>query len=126
MWKRVYRFRESICFLGFGGLFVEGLGMMMRKRSEVVLKIVLFVLLGKVKGGGDEVRKKVRMDSRVSMVVYDVSIGEVWEEGEEEGVKRLLMRISWEDVLNDVLEIVKGSVGEWGLGGGGFVDVGEV
>nr|CDP32529.1 Putative protein of unknown function [Podospora anserina S mat+] len=126
MWKRAHRFRESICSLGSGGSFVEGLGMMMRKRSEVVLKTALPAPPGKVKGGGDEVRKKVRMDSRASTVVYDVSTGEAWEEGEEEGVKRSSTRISWEDVLNDALEIAKGSVGEWGPGGGGSVDAGEV
>ncbi|KAK4662046.1 uncharacterized protein QC763_710130 [Podospora pseudopauciseta] len=118
MWKRAHRFRESICSLGSGGSFVEGLGGVMRKRSEVVLMTVLPAPPGKVKGGGDEARKKVRMDSRASTVVYDVSTGEAWEEGEEEGVKRSSTRISWEDVLNDALEIAKGSVGEWGPGGG--------
>ncbi|KAK4668740.1 uncharacterized protein QC764_710130 [Podospora pseudoanserina] len=126
MWKRAHRFRESICSLGSGGSYVEGLGGVMRKRSEVVLMTVLPAPPGKVKGGGDEARKKVRMDSRASTVVYDVSTGEAWEEGEEEGVKRSSTRISWEDVLNDALEIAKGSVGEWGPGGGGSADAGEV
>ncbi|KAK4639639.1 hypothetical protein QC761_710130 [Podospora bellae-mahoneyi] len=126
IWKRAHRFRESICSLGSGGSFVEGLGGMMRKRSEVVLKTVLPAPPGKVKGGGDEARKRVRMNSRASTVVYDVSTGEAWEEGEEEGVKRSSTRISWEDVLKDALEIAKGSVGEWGPGGGGSVDAGEM
>ncbi|KAK0669692.1 hypothetical protein QBC41DRAFT_105860 [Cercophora samala] len=89
MWKRAHKFRESISsasVLNSAGSEEKGA----RRKSEALKMISP----GKVKERADEARaerKKVRMGSKASTVVYDVTTGEALEEN---GVKRLPTRIS--------------------------------